>query len=68
MAYHRSPRAYFNTLHVCSCGMTTVAVAGASGYAGGEVLRLVLAHPELEVGALTAASSAGRRSATSTRT
>lgn len=36
-----------------------VAVAGASGYAGGEVLRLLLAHPEVEIGALTAASSAG---------
>lgn len=39
--------------------MVTVAVAGASGYAGGELLRLLLAHPEVEVGALTAASSAG---------
>ncbi|HHW83221.1 MAG TPA: N-acetyl-gamma-glutamyl-phosphate reductase [Actinomycetales bacterium] len=37
----------------------TVAVAGASGYAGGEILRLLLAHPEVEIGALTAASSAG---------
>jgi N-acetyl-gamma-glutamyl-phosphate reductase len=36
-----------------------VAVAGASGYAGGELLRLLLAHPEVEIGALTAASSAG---------
>lgn len=36
-----------------------VAVAGASGYAGGEVLRLLLSHPEVEIGALTAASSAG---------
>ena len=36
-----------------------VAVAGASGYAGGEVLRLLLAHPHVEVGALTAAGSAG---------
>jgi N-acetyl-gamma-glutamyl-phosphate reductase len=36
-----------------------VAVAGASGYAGGEVLRLLLAHPQVEVGAVTAASSAG---------
>jgi N-acetyl-gamma-glutamyl-phosphate reductase len=35
------------------------AVAGASGYAGGEVLRLLLGHPEFEVGALTAAGSAG---------
>ena len=37
----------------------SVAVAGASGYAGGEVLRLLLAHPHVEIGALTAASSAG---------
>lgn len=35
------------------------AVAGASGYAGGELLRLLLAHPEVELGALTAASNAG---------
>ncbi len=40
--------------------MTTVAVAGASGYAGGEILRLVLSHPDLQVGALTADSSVGR--------
>ena len=39
--------------------MLTVAVAGASGYAGGEVLRLILGHPQLRVGALTAGSSAG---------
>jgi N-acetyl-gamma-glutamyl-phosphate reductase len=37
----------------------TVAVAGASGYVGGEVLRTLLAHPNVEIGALTAASSAG---------
>lgn len=37
----------------------TVAVVGASGYAGGEVLRLLLSHPDVEIGALTAASSAG---------
>ena len=36
-----------------------VAVAGATGYAGGELLRLLLAHPHVEIGALTAASSAG---------
>ena len=40
---------------------TTAAVVGASGYAGGELLRLLLAHPELEVGAVAAASNAGRR-------
>ncbi|MFT4299526.1 MAG: N-acetyl-gamma-glutamyl-phosphate reductase [Aeromicrobium sp.] len=37
----------------------SIAVAGASGYAGGEVLRLLLGHPEARIGALTAASSAG---------
>lgn len=41
-----------------------VAVAGASGYAGGEILRLLLGHPayaqgRLSIGALTAAASAG---------
>jgi N-acetyl-gamma-glutamyl-phosphate reductase len=39
--------------------MLRVAVAGASGYAGGEVLRLILGHPQLRVGAITAGSSAG---------
>jgi len=38
-----------------------VAVAGASGYAGGEVLRLLVAHPGVEIGAVTAHSSAGDR-------
>lgn len=38
-----------------------VAVAGASGYAGGEVLRLLLGHPGIEIGALTAGSNAGER-------
>jgi len=37
----------------------SVAVAGASGYAGGEVLRLLLAHPEARIGALTGGSNAG---------
>jgi N-acetyl-gamma-glutamyl-phosphate reductase len=38
-----------------------IAVAGASGYAGGELLRLLLGHPEAEIGALTAGGSAGSR-------
>ncbi|MEN8652915.1 N-acetyl-gamma-glutamyl-phosphate reductase [Streptomyces sp. 21So2-11] len=37
------------------------AVAGASGYAGGELLRLLVAHPGVEIGALTGHSSAGKR-------
>ena len=36
-----------------------VAVAGASGYAGGELLRLLTSHPDLEIGPLAANSSAG---------
>ncbi|MFD0890113.1 N-acetyl-gamma-glutamyl-phosphate reductase, partial [Streptosporangium algeriense] len=35
------------------------AIAGASGYAGGEILRLLLSHPEIEIGAVTAGSNAG---------
>ncbi len=38
-----------------------VAVAGASGYAGGEVLRLLLGHPDVIIGAVTAYTSAGER-------
>ncbi|MGV8970214.1 MAG: N-acetyl-gamma-glutamyl-phosphate reductase [Microbacteriaceae bacterium] len=38
----------------------SVAVAGASGYAGGEVLRLLAAHPELTVTTVTAFSNAGQ--------
>src|SRR5688500_10153543 len=36
-----------------------VAVAGATGYAGGELLRLLLAHPQVEIGAVTANANAG---------
>ncbi|TFB68303.1 N-acetyl-gamma-glutamyl-phosphate reductase [Cryobacterium sp. Hz9] len=39
----------------------SVAVAGASGYAGGELLRLLAGHPEFEVRTVTAHSNAGRR-------
>ena len=37
-----------------------VAVAGASGYAGGELLRLIAGHPGFELAVLTADSSAGK--------
>ena len=47
MAMHNHPVAY------------RVAVAGASGYAGGELLRLLLAHPDVEIGTLTAGGNAG---------
>lgn len=38
-----------------------VGVAGASGYAGGELLRLLLGHPEMELGPLLAGRAAGTR-------
>lgn len=37
----------------------SVAVAGATGYAGGEALRLLLGHPEARIGTLTAHANAG---------
>lgn len=36
-----------------------IAVVGASGYVGGELLRLLLAHPDVEIATLTAGGSAG---------
>ncbi|HZE34467.1 MAG TPA: N-acetyl-gamma-glutamyl-phosphate reductase [Actinoallomurus sp.] len=37
------------------------AVAGASGYAGGELLRVLAGHPGFAIGALTAGTSSGTR-------
>ncbi|SEO94144.1 N-acetyl-gamma-glutamyl-phosphate reductase [Trujillonella endophytica] len=39
----------------------TVGVTGATGYAGGEVCRLLAGHPQLRLAGVHAASSAGRR-------
>ena len=36
------------------------AVSGASGYAGGEILRLLAAHPDVEIRTVTAHSNAGQ--------
>lgn len=41
----------------------TAAVAGASGYAGGELLRLLAAHPVFEIGPITAATKSGQSAA-----
>lgn len=38
----------------------SVAVAGASGYAGGELLRLLADHPEFEIRTVTGHSNAGK--------
>lgn len=58
----------YSRLHICYSVRMTVklAIAGATGYAGGEIARLLLAHPEylagnLEIGALCGHSHAGRR-------
>ena len=40
--------------------MTKAAIVGASGYAGGELLRLLLAHPQVEVGQITSETYAGQ--------
>jgi N-acetyl-gamma-glutamyl-phosphate reductase len=39
--------------------MIRVSIAGASGYAGGELLRLLAAHPQVSIGALAAGGRAG---------
>ncbi len=40
--------------------MLRIAVAGATGYAGGELLRILAAHPEVEIVRLTSETFAGR--------
>lgn len=39
----------------------TVAVAGATGYAGGEALRILAAHPDFEVTCVAGHSSVGQK-------
>lgn len=39
----------------------SVAIAGASGYVGGEVMRLIADHPELELRTVTANSNVGQK-------
>jgi len=47
---------------IVSTGQTwTVGVTGATGYAGGEVCRLLAGHPNLQLAGVHANSSAGRR-------
>ncbi|MDE2482875.1 MAG: hypothetical protein KGN02_11865, partial [bacterium] len=41
--------------------MTRVHIWGAAGYAAGEAMRLIHAHPHLELGALESRSHAGAR-------
>ncbi|MGP3535181.1 N-acetyl-gamma-glutamyl-phosphate reductase [Microbacterium sp. RD1] len=39
---------------------SSVAVSGASGYAGGEILRILAGHPDVEIRTVTAHSNAGQ--------
>ena len=41
--------------------MINVAILGASGYVGGELMRLIAAHPSMHVGVAFGASSAGEK-------
>ena len=41
--------------------MINVAILGASGYVGGELMRLIAAHPSMRVGVAFGASSAGEK-------
>jgi N-acetyl-gamma-glutamyl-phosphate reductase len=40
--------------------MIRAAILGASGYVGGELMRLIAYHPAIEVGTAFAASNAGQ--------
>src|SRR5690242_7953288 len=59
-AQRRASRKHALICIVMHMSPISVAVAGASGYAGGEVLRLLLGHPEVSIGAVTASSNAGQ--------
>jgi N-acetyl-gamma-glutamyl-phosphate reductase len=48
-------------MHVTDGRMWTVGVTGATGYAGGEVCRLLAGHPRLQLTGVHANASAGRR-------
>ena len=40
--------------------MISVSIVGASGYTGGETLRLLLSHPQVKVNQVTSESNAGK--------
>ena len=45
----------------------TVAVAGATGYAGGEALRILAAHPDFDITCVAGHSSVGESMASTCR-
>ena len=47
-------------MHLHIARMIRVAILGASGYVGGELMRLIAAHPAMEVGVAFGASNSGK--------
>jgi len=47
--------------YLCYSDAMKIGVVGASGYAGGELLRLLAFHPQFKVTAITAHSNAGEQ-------
>ena len=60
---HNSPRdpCAYTSAYAYTPRMPTAAILGASGYAGGELIRFLDAHPSIELIHLGAHSKAGRR-------
>ena len=48
-------------MYTCRVSTYSAAIAGASGYAGGELIRMITSHPALSLGPLAAGSNAGAR-------
>ena len=44
----------------CNAADIRVSIVGGSGYAGGELLRLLLGHPHVEIGQVTSEWLAGK--------
>jgi len=51
----------FLCAYAYNCYMIRASIAGASGYAGGELLRILSAHPGIQVGPIAAGARAGER-------
>ena len=59
--FSRLPRAKLQRKTFLMSEVTKIAIIGASGYTGLELLRLVFCHPKAEVGAITSRANAGKK-------
>lgn len=59
-AVHQTPQVQAPASKSAEAGTKRIAVLGASGYTGEEVVRLLAQHPQFEVTALTGESQAGK--------